>query len=58
MEDLKQCPFCGSKKLQIKDGYMPDRKILYSVFCFNCGGNGTWAVTKELAIDAWNRREG
>ena len=52
MEELKPCPFCGSKDVFIDN---PDSHCFY-VACANCGVNGTTTNTKARAIEAWNRR--
>ena len=57
MAELKHCPFCG-KTPKIKFATW----VGYSVMCVNedCGVMVTTASmpTKELAIKAWNRRDG
>ena len=49
---LKPCPFCGGK---------PDKtreltEGLFVVVCLNCYADGSLAVSKKSAIDAWNKR--
>lgn len=62
--DLKPCPFCGSKDVElqvfIESNYC-------SIHCLNCAGrtglaygnydiDASWANAQKRAIDAWNRR--
>lgn len=57
MDELKPCPFCG-KTPKIKSAILGG----YYVMCFNkyCETMVTTASmpTRELAIKAWNRRDG
>lgn len=58
MEQLKPCPFCGSKQVevrQIKDGW--------SIGCITTNCLCQWwfmrqFTDKEQAIEKWNRRAG
>ena len=53
MSGLKPCPFCG------KDAQMAgaDRGPVFAVWCGGCGGtNGGEYLSKESAIEHWNRR--
>ena len=56
-ERLKNCPECGSDKLQVridcKGTYPNIRRILMYVQCDNCG-NHEYGQTEELAIEKWN----
>lgn len=52
MKKVKPCPFCGSPgQLWLKVGY-------YKVECTNreCPSHKKF-VTKEMAVEEWNRRE-
>ncbi len=58
IEELKPCPFCGSKSVMLEKGSNG-----YQVCCWYCGARGKYVVarsifSKERAIDAWNRRAG
>ena len=56
-EELKPCPFCGSKTLFPREVYLG--KITgkrWYVWCKNCGAFGGSRNTKQESIDAWNRR--
>ena len=56
-EELKPCPFCGSKTLFPREVYLG--KITgkrWYVWCKNCGAFGSSRNTKQESIDAWNRR--
>ena len=52
MAELKPCPFCGGKDLQVVNVYGED----YYVDCQTCTTCGPSADTYEEAIEAWNRR--
>lgn len=54
MDELKPCPFCGSKNVIMKRYHG-----LFGVECDSCyrPSWGYWK-TKEQAIKAWNRRQG
>ena len=49
--ELKPCPFCGSKKIVVKNG-----KYAWWVKCDDCGTEGAIKLKKAVAIEAWNRR--
>lgn len=53
-EELKPCPFCGMKVM----AYREHPKLGFAVECgrFDCGIMTKYFLTKELAIEAWNRR--
>lgn len=55
MSELKPCPFCGGKTLDIRKG-----KYMWWIECCNadCGTLGGVKRRKKEAIDAWNRRVG
>lgn len=65
-EGLKPCPFCGQDKwMQVWDSPVDmDLSVvhLWRVSCSaamgrkGCGGSGGVMATRELAIEAWNRR--
>ena len=50
-ETLKHCPFCGRKAEISKYGLSS-----YSVVCENCGAEAPARLSRDEAIDAWNRR--
>ena len=53
MDELKPCPFCGSKA-GLVTGPVKDR---FGTMCNGCGAwHDTRAKTKEAAIAAWNAR--
>ena len=67
--ELKPCPFCNGEKMTIITCHDENcgeeccygcDDVKYSVVCSKskngCGASGGWDKTKELAIDAWNRR--
>jgi len=49
MENLKPCPFCGSKKIHIYG-------MLHIVECKECRASISAKFTTGEAIKAWNRR--
>ena len=67
--EIKNCPFCGSNHIIIRGcnaqcTEMKDCEICnnssFAVCCDfsngGCGAEGGYRDTKELAIEAWNRR--
>ena len=53
-EQLKLCPFCGSKPdiaLQLAI-LSPMRE--YSIVCSRCGASSIYCFTKQAAIKSWN----
>ena len=62
-DELKPCPFCGSKKVELK---INKRLSACKVVCRSCGSKGARIVRgitdeneehmKVLAIGSWNRR--
>lgn len=59
-DDLKPCPFCGSKPYV---GSLGGNKENWAIWCTLCGWDDEIAVemgidgdTKEEIIKAWNRR--
>jgi Lar family restriction alleviation protein len=53
--ELKPCPFCGDKELQVHNFDTIDGKR-YEVWCWQCGARGTVTSSEEAAIKRWNRR--
>lgn len=57
MQDVKPCPFCGSKDISIEKNDAVD----WEVYCKNCGATvGAYDCyeTIEEALEVWNRRVG
>lgn len=51
MDEMKPCPFCGSKKISLDvSGNWAQ------VECDSCGSAGAVFDNKEEAIEAWNTR--
>lgn len=46
------CPFCGSTRIQGRDG----EDVFPFVICEVCGGSCGYCRTREEALAAWNRR--
>lgn len=57
MTELKPCPFCGYKGVEI---LADDNKYLYYRYfsqCQRCGAGAKRGPTKEDAVKEWNRRD-
>ena len=57
MQDVKPCPFCGSKIISIEK----NDAVNWEVCCKNCGatvGAYDYYETIEEALEVWNRRVG
>lgn len=56
LKPLEKCPFCGKEDgLYVEsdqDGYV----LFYYIHCMNCDTKGPSEITKQQAIDAWNKR--
>jgi len=57
MDKLKPCPFCGSKKVIVSEGYIriDTHPHGYRGTCLKCHSHA-YHETKEKAIEIWNRR--
>ena len=54
MSELKSCEECKSDNVDL---LLPDEHIeYYSVICLKCDNEGDCQITREEAIEAWNRR--
>lgn len=53
-EELKPCPFCGGKNIDIQ--YLSLTKRYYFCRCLDCEAQTKSKTDKDKAIDAWNRR--
>ena len=51
-EELKSCPFCGNKNIQL---FLDD--VNFAMLCTKCMAEGPICETEQEAIDAWNRRK-
>lgn len=56
MYKLKQCPFCGSKHIDIYIKGNENKK--YAVVCNDCDARAGRKKTKQAAADEWNKRYG
>lgn len=57
MLELKPCPFCGSKDVDV--GYrlpMFGENLLYYAICNDCQATSVHTRFEKNAIEAWNRR--
>jgi Lar family restriction alleviation protein len=52
MGELKLCPFCGSKVLEMQHAIYG-----WWVLCKPCGASSSTESTEKEAADSWNRRE-
>lgn len=51
-DNLKPCPFCGNKEINVRKG-----KYAWNIECQNIECNAAVTkVYKKTAIEAWNRR--
>ena len=55
MNELKPCPFCGSKA-NIVHNYIGQASVACTNTYYCIAANMAWWDYEEDAIDAWNRR--
>ena len=53
---LRECPFCGSNEVSIKEGEF-DCETIYFVLCNSCNAITGAAKDKQKVIHDWNKRE-
>lgn len=53
-EKVKSCPFCSKNAARL----VKDIDEMYVVECQACGASSPFSPRPELAVKAWNRREG
>lgn len=54
MDELKPCPFCGSKEVRMRFDSVIES---YYVTCKKCGAEvSQFYGLKDEAVEAWNRR--
>jgi len=64
MENLKPCPFCGTKQSDVNEVNMPMLEFAFTehpdekakVACRKCEIYGPEDITESLAAKAWNKR--
>ena len=57
MTELKPCPFCGSKDVDVITHEFYLQTNTYGVMCFNCEVQTKQFFTNKItAVKAWNRR--
>lgn len=60
--ELKPCPFCGSKahiyQKGVKNEYWHDFNYKYIAMCNKCKAHVGEYLHRDTAIKAWNRRVG
>lgn len=54
IKKLKECPFCGSKNVDVYNDQADPRD--YIVTCADCGASGPACFHVEKCIDSWNLR--
>lgn len=52
--ELKSCPFCGHSDIRMHKNSAGD---VWYIHCNGCGCRTGGAVVKDMAIEAWNKRE-
>jgi Lar family restriction alleviation protein len=56
-EELLPCPFCaGTPELQESNPHDHGERVIFAVFCFDCGTEQPWKTTAEEAAISWNTR--
>ena len=57
MTELKPCPFCGSKDVDVRTHKSLFVTNTYGIICLDCGIQTGQSYTNKLAaIRVWNRR--
>lgn len=59
MDELKNCPFCGSDDClmtSIKERSAMELPVNYQTLCLKCGARTSWYSERENAIKNWNMR--
>lgn len=64
MKELKQCPFCGSLTIRVRNlvedepdyGYMGLSYNNWEVLCCECFASGGIRRTEDEAVETWNMR--
>lgn len=56
--ELKPCPFCGSKYVYVRTTYQKNglSNVQYEVYCSKCSANGGSRTEEWIAREDWNRR--
>lgn len=61
MNDLKPCPFCGSKNIELAQKTVFTQNIPvgidWYVLCNGCCSSSGLFISDHDAINAWNRRD-
>ena len=57
MFDLKPCPFCGCKSVEVLMDEHENPEYPWFTQCQMCGAGAERGRTKENAVEAWNRRQ-
>lgn len=57
--DVKACPFCGAKEINITIGKQPesaDEPLPYGIECSECWGGNDGFASLKFALEWWNTR--
>ena len=54
--ELKPCPFCGSKDIELSAEEYHDKDVFYIVSCNNCGAQIEGSGRSKEAAEDWNTR--
>lgn len=57
MDELKPCPFCGSKDIGVYEIRSENCSVFHYVLCRTCWAKSIADFKQEIAVKAWNRRE-
>lgn len=55
MQELENCPFCGSEYVEVESARAPDEG--FQVQCTLCEACGPLSASHSAAVEAWNERE-
>ena len=55
MEEMKECPFCGSIDTRI-DLWHTAGHTEFSVVCNDCSASGPYDLSERQAVAVWNMR--
>jgi Lar family restriction alleviation protein len=54
--DIKPCPFCGSRKIDVEPVEIEGYNLGYQASCSQCSVSGSNYATEDDAISVWNTR--
>jgi Lar family restriction alleviation protein len=53
MEEIKNCPFCGSDRVAVVNSFVRDSSFIE---CDGCGAEGPGEPLGTKTFDKWNKR--